>query len=220
MVVANALFPVLFELAHGARSVNEVVQLREFCDGHDGPRTGEASVAEIVVANLRYLRRHLTSGAYRRGCRYYGSPDAFLCFFSELIAEFGPMTSILGSTARLSDAIQGRRNVAEDGLADPSGSLNTAMRAIAATNLGLDASPELRSLLDHQTDEGCFSDFGALYSLGTSDTASVYFGSQALTVAFALRALLPGTPSPRNLRRDPQWTRLVRQMALETRVPL
>jgi len=218
VVVANALFPVLFELASGGRSPSEVIPLREFFDGSATPRTGQASVAEIVVANLRFLRRHLTSGAYRRGCRYYGSPDAFLCFYSELIAQFGPMTSILGSPERLVEAILERRGAQGEGIEDPTSSLNSALRAIAAANLGIDRSAELRTLIDRQTEDGCFPDFGPLYSLGTSSTASVYFGSQALSVAFALRAFLPGPPTVgRTLRSDPAWTRLLRQMALESR---
>ncbi|MFZ5896670.1 MAG: hypothetical protein ACOY0T_36780 [Myxococcota bacterium] len=221
VVVANALFPVLLELASGARSESEVIPLREFVGGSDVPRTGQASVAEIVVANLRYLRRHLASGAYRRGCRYYGSPDAFLCFYSELIAQFGPMTSILGSPQRLVEAIEERRAASGEGIHDPMSSLNTALRAIAASNVGIDRSPELRVLLDRQLEDGSFPDFGPLYSLGTSSTASVYFGSQALTLAFALRAFLPPTtPVSRTLRRDPTWTRRLRQMALDTQAPL
>jgi hypothetical protein len=217
VVVANALFPVLFELSHGARSDSEIIPLREFAEGASVPRVGSASVAEIVVANLRYLRRHLVSGAYKHGCRYYGSPDAFLCFYSELVAQFGPMTCILGSPERLVEAIEERRNASGAGIQDPHSSLNCALRAIAAHNAGIDRTLELRALLDRQTDEGYFSDFGPLYSLGTSATANIYFGSREVTLAFALRAFAPpGVVGP-NLRRDPGWTRLLRQMALETR---
>ncbi len=215
VVVANALFPVLFELAHGARAADEVIPLREFPRGALEPRTGSATVAEIVVANLRYLRRHLSSGAFAKGCRYYGSPDAFLCFYSELINQFGPMTSILGSTQHLIDAIELRRASTGDGVLDPNSSLNCALRAIAAHNAGLDRSPELRTLLERQTEEGCFSDFGPLYGLGTSSTASIYFGSQELTLAFALRAFSPPAPVGRDLHRDRAWTRTLRRMALQ-----
>lgn len=217
VVVANALFPVLFELSHGARAEDELIPLREFAEGDSVPRVGTASVAEIVVANLRYLRRHLVSGAYQRGCRYYGSPDAFLCFYSELIAQFGPMTCILGSPQRLVEAIEQRRSASGEGIQDPHSSLNSALRAIAAHNVGIDRSPELRTLLDRQTDDGCFVDFAPLYSLGTSSTAHIYFGSHELTLAFALRAFAPPPVVGKNLRREPAWTRLLRQMALQTR---
>jgi hypothetical protein len=214
-VVANALFPVLFELASGKRNPSEIIALKEFCDGEPGPRTAEASVATIVVANLRYLRQHLLSGAWREGCRYYGSPDAFLCFYSELIRHFGPMASILGSSAPLAAAIRERRSTRAEGMVDPHTSLNTALRAIAAQNLGMDRSSELRTLIARQGPEGAWADFGALYSFGSSSAPRVYFGSKALTVAFALRAFTPDHSAARNFAQDSAWTQLVRRMAAE-----
>lgn len=215
VVVANALFPVLFELAHGARSPDELIALREFPHGASEARTSFASVADIVVANLRYLRNHLTSGGFLRGCRYYGSPDAFLCFYSELILQFGPMSCILGSPRDLVEAIEQRRTASGAGVFDPNGSLNSALRAIAAHNAGVDRSHELGALLELQTEDGCFSDFGPLYSLGTSSTAAIHFGSHELTLAFALRAFSAPAPIGRDLRRDRTWNRLLRRMALE-----
>ncbi len=220
-VVANALFPVLFELASGARSPDEVIQLKEFCDGSASPRTGEASVGEIVVANLRYLRRHLLSGAWRRGCRYYGAPEAFLCFYSELIQQFGPMTAILGATSRLSAAIRERREATGEGIEDPHGSLNTALRAIAARNVGLDATPELRALIERQNEEGGWDDFGALYSFGSSSAPRVYFGSKVLTAAFAMRAFAePVERAWRRTRGDSSWTDSMRQLLADAQTGL
>ncbi|HYQ14584.1 MAG TPA: hypothetical protein VEQ58_02465 [Polyangiaceae bacterium] len=214
-VVANALFPVLFELASGRRDPSELIALKEFCDGEAGPRTAEASVASIVVANLRYLRQHLLSGAWRQGCRYYGSPDAFLCFYSELLYHFGPMTPILGSPALLANAVRERRSMRADGMENPHGSLNLALRAVAAGNLGIDRSAELRALLDSQGPAGAWEDFGALYSFGSSHAPRVYFGSKALTVAFALRAFMPLDAAPPALADDLDWLALVRRMAAD-----
>jgi hypothetical protein len=214
VVVANALFPVLFELSRGRRRLDEAIPLCEYFDGAREPRTGQATVAEIVAANLRYVQRHLVSDDLARGCRYYASPDAFLCFYSELIRHFGPMTAVLGSTSPLVRAIEERRDTRADGVGDPHFSLNAALRAIAAGNVGLDRTPELRTLLDRQAADGGWPDFGALYTLGTSETASVYFGSPSLTCAFALRAF--SDPSPldgRCLRRDSSWMRVVRELS-------
>lgn len=216
VVVANALFPVLFELSHGLRRLHERVSLREYIAGSDEPRLGEGTVAEIVGRNLRYVHEHLVGEDFELGCRYYASPDTFLCFYSELVRWFGPMTPILGSTSALVAAIEERRVSGGEGIRDPHGSLNAALRGIAAANAAVDRAPELRTLLERQRADGGFADFGALYSLGTSETASVYFGSDALTATFALRAFseLPEGPS---FERDPTWLRVVQEIARAAR---
>ncbi len=212
-VVANALFPVLFELAAGTRDPSEIIPLKEYSDPESAPRIGSASVAELVVANLRYIARYLQSGEYRKGCRYYGAPDSFLCFYSELIRTFGPMAAILGAPTRLSAAIRERRRADTEGIDDPHNSLNTALRAIAAANVGIDNSPELRSLIDRQSEEGHWTDFGALYSFGSSHAHKVYFGSAILTAGFALRAFSADEPLlGKDLRRDPLWNRVLREL--------
>lgn len=189
VVVANALFPVLFELSMGLRDPGEVIKLKEFPPGSELPRTGHATVSEIVAANLAFLAGHILTGRWREGCRYYPSPDAFLCFYSELVREYPEVADMFGMRGTLEDAIEERREAEDDGITDPNGTLNTSLRAIAAQNFGVDAWPELEHLMATQEDEGGWSDYAALYCLGTNNAPRVYFGSPVQTAAFAARAL-------------------------------
>ena len=196
VVVANGLFPVLYELTVGARDPHEVVPLKEFAPGSETARTGRATVAQIVAANVSHLTGFLLSGQWREGCRYYPSPDAFLCFYSELVREYPEVADMFGLRAELADAIDERRSARQSGVTDPHGTINLALRAIAAQNLGEDATPELTRLIDTQEPEGGWTSFSALYCLGTRSAPRVYFGSPAQTAGFAARAL---TPSVRRL---------------------
>lgn len=192
VVVANALFPILLELRAGLRDASEVVELLEYVEGDTAPRSGSATVGEIVAANVAYVARHLTSGEWRSGCRYYRSPDAFLAAFGELVAEFPER---FGTDAVLAarQAIHARRldvtDDAEDVGADPRTSLNLALRAIAAQDVGVDPAPEQEALLALQSDTGEFADPGHLYSFGRAASVPVHFRSRAVTTALAARAL-------------------------------
>jgi hypothetical protein len=183
VVVANALWPVLAELAAGLRRPEEPIALREFAEGRVEPRVGVARTHEIVAANVEYVIDHLRSGAWRNGTRYYGSPDAFLCAFSELTYEFLDDSDVVELLRR---AIVVRRRDAKD--CDP---IEIAMRGIAAANAGLDPSSEQKQLLDAQLPGGGWPGFGALYSAGTLNAPRMYFGSAGVTAAFAARALSP-----------------------------
>ncbi len=192
VVVANALFPLSFELAHGLRDPNEVVPLREFV-GDGTVREGSSTVAEIVAANLCYVAGHLWSGEWQRGCRYYPSPDAFLCFYSELSREFPELTAPFGVPELLREAVEERRATAAcDGAANPERTLNSALRAIAAGNLGISAEPELVRLLAAQADDGRWRGYDCLFTLGSvGEGLPVHFGSPLVTAAFCIRALSP-----------------------------
>jgi hypothetical protein len=189
VVTANALLPVLVELCSGERSLDEVVFLKEYPAGAAAPRTAQASVAEIVAANLGYVIGFLLSGDWRNGCRYYGSPDAFLCACSELVYHFEDLRETFGLDVALADAIEERRQASGEGIADPDNALNLALRAIAAGNLGLDRTPELDPLVSLQDPDGGWSRFAALYSFGSTRGPRIYFGSPLQTTAFAVRAL-------------------------------
>lgn len=191
VVVANALYAVLFELRSGLRSADETIHLVEYVEGVDTPRRGEATVAEIVAANIGYLTAYLLSGDYWRGCRYYASPDAFLCFFSESLHEFPEMFAGAEARAGLRDAIAARRRVQSSEPAfDSKTSLNAAFRVIAAENVAMDATVDRQLLVSAQSEDGAWRDLDAFYSLGTA--REVHFRSTLLTTAFALRALLRG----------------------------
>lgn len=195
VVSVNALYPVLLELKLGRRSLAERVPLCEYVEGQAQPRRGEATVAEIVTANVRYVAWHLLSGDYAEGCRYYASPDTFLCFFSELIRDFPELFGPLGVSRRLGLAIEARRRVASDDVAlNPLTSLNAALRATAAANVGVDRSFELELLLRGQADDGAWNELDSLYTFGTA--RQIHFRSPLLTTGFALRALLPRPTEP------------------------
>jgi hypothetical protein len=189
VVSANALFPVLIELCRGERSLEEIISLKEYAAGATSPRTAQASVGEIVAANLGYVIGFLLSGDWRHGCRYYGSPDAFLCACSELVHHFEGLSETFGLDAALAAAIEERRASSGEGIADPNNALNLALRAIAAANLGLDLTPELDPLVSLQDPDGGWSRFAPLYSFGSNHGPRIFFGSAIQTTAFAVRAL-------------------------------
>jgi hypothetical protein len=195
VAVVNALYPVLLELKLGRRALDERVALCEYFEGEAEPRRGEASVAELLIANIRYAAWHLLSGDYAEGCRYYASPDTFLCFFSELIRDFPELFEPLGVSRRLGQAIAARRDVSSDDVAQsPLTSLNAALRAVAAANVGVDRSFELDLLLRCQSDDGVWNELDSLYTFGTA--RQIHFRSPLLTTGFALRAFLPRPKQP------------------------
>ena len=195
VVVVNALYPVLLELKLGQRSLTERVALCEYVEGQLESRTSDASVAELLLANLRYVFQHLISGDFRAGCRYYASPDIFLCFFSELLRDFPELFEPLGVHKRLGRAIEGRRGVRSQDMAlNPFSSLNAALRAVAAANVGVDRSFELELLLRSQGDDGAWNELDSLYTFGSA--RQIHFRSPLLTTGFALRAFLPRPKEP------------------------
>jgi hypothetical protein len=218
VVVSNALYPVLVELKRGLRAPDEIIALREFVEGSAEPRTGEASVAEIVSANVCYATGYLVSGEWREGCRYYPSPDAFLCFFSENLREFPELFEAFGATQAMKTAIHERRVAARSEPAtDPTASLNTAFRAIAALNLGIDASPELEQLVARQDPSGAWTDPDCMYSFGSNTSIPVHFRSNLLTTAFAIRALtLDGRPWTTQAAASPTWANPIIERVLHS----
>jgi hypothetical protein len=195
VVVVNALYPVLLELKLGLRSLAERVELCEYVEGQAEPRRVQASVEELLTANVRYAAWHLLGGDYAEGCRYYASPDIFLCFFSELIRDFPELFEPLGVSKRLGQAIEKRRHVESDDMAlNPLTSLNGALRAVAAANVGVDRSFELDLLLRMQGDDGAWNELDSLYTFGTA--RQIHFRSPLLTTGFALRAFLPRPQEP------------------------
>ena len=192
VVVSNALGPVLLEIKLGLRRLDEVVDLLEYVEGVAEPRTGRATVLEIVAANIAYANAFLFSGEWRDGCRYYPSPDAFLCSYSENLRDYPELFGAFDAVSALREAIEIRRNDAfVDRATDPSSSLNVALRSIAAANANIDASLELDMLAARQDGSGAWSDIDCLYAFGGNTAIPVHFRSPVLTTAFAIRALSP-----------------------------
>lgn len=195
IVTINGLVPVLTEISWGLRSLDEVIPLKEYSAPDAAPRVGEATVAEIVATSLAYVVGYFLTGEYRFGCRYYESPDAFLAFFSDLLVHFPAIDDLFDIRDALCTAIDERRDAAfSSEINDPSSPLNLALRAIAASNVGIDPDPERVLLLAAQDANGGFSRYSPLYALGTKHGTNLYFGSNEQTTAFALRALCPLDP--------------------------
>ncbi len=108
----------------------------------------------------------------------------------------GALWRIFAQTKALQDAVAERRKAARGDLTtDPTTSLNTAFRAIAARAVGLDPSEELDALATRQDEDGGYSDPDCLYCFGSSTSIPLYFRSNLVTTAFAVRALAEDAPT-------------------------
>jgi hypothetical protein len=148
---------------------------------------GLADPAGVIHHTLKYVERHLVSGEYRNGTRYYPSPDVFLCYVAQLCARFDDCRAELGPA--LLAALRDRNRCApRPGRPDdPDTALNLAQRILAANLIGVDLgqASQKERLIQLQDPSGAWEP-GPLFSLGKR---AVYFGSAALTAVFALAAL-------------------------------
>ena len=183
VVVCHALYSVLFEIAWGRRRLDEPIELLEYVAGSTEPRRGGDTVANIIAANVGFVRAKFASNAWRHGTRYYPAANALLCFASELAAAYPVLFEAAGVTELLRDALHRLR--ADD---EPDTALGFSLRAIAAQNLGIKSTPELAGLIQLQHEDGTFARFGTLYAMPSPERA-VHFGSHPQTLAFATRAL-------------------------------
>ena len=118
-----------------------------------------------------------------------------MCFFSELLRDFPELLEPLGVHKRLGRAIEARRGERSQDMAlNPFTSLNAALRAVAAANVGVDRSFELELLLRSQGQDGAWNELDSLYTFGTA--RQIHFRSPLLTTGFALRAFLPRPKEP------------------------
>ncbi len=187
--VANALHAVFFAARHAGlrlHGVTRVVEVRE-----DGSRvTSTIDRRVIIERNLAYLASCLDRSTFADGTRYYPSPDAFLCFASELVRDFPREAEPLRGP--LLEALSVRWHTENTDGNDPANTgspINLAMRIVAAQNVGVresvlqSAKDTLRGM---QCESGAWA-AGAFFKLGSM---KYYFGSEAMTTIFAVRALL------------------------------
>ncbi len=150
-------------------------------------REGLADPAGVIHHTLKYVERHLSSGEYRNGTRYYPSPDVFLCYVGQLCSLFGDCREQLGPA--LLAALRDRNRCApRPGRPDdPDTALNLAQRILTANLLGaeLGQAGQKERLIELQEPSGAWGP-SPLFSMGKR---AVYFGSAALTTVFALAAL-------------------------------
>jgi hypothetical protein len=187
--VANALHAVLLAARQAKLRLDGPVLVEELRD--DGTRlVKELDRGYIIERNVQYLMRCLDRHVLASGTRYYPSPDVLLCFASMLVTSFPEHTTCL--RAPLLEALSARWHRPATRATDPANpctSINLAMRIIAAQNLGVreDAiQREAGTLARMQRASGAWP-AAALFKLGS---LRYYFGSEAMSTMFALRALL------------------------------
>ena len=187
--VANALHAVLLAAREASLCLDGSIVGAEIDAG--GRRLVKAlDRRAIVERNIEYLMRCLDRHVLATGTRYYPSPDAFLCFASMLVRDFPDEMKRL--RAPLLEALSVRWRQPATRAADPANpgtAINLAMRIIAAQNLGVREDAVQREkvhLVRMQRPAGAWP-AEALFKLGSM---RFYFGSEAMTTMFAVRALL------------------------------
>ena len=150
-------------------------------------REGLADPAGVIHYTLKYVERHLVSGEYRNGTRYYPSPDVFLCYVAQLCARFADCREQLGSALLAALRDRNRYPPRPGRPDDPGTALNLAQRILTANLLGVELGQagQKEQLIQLQGSAGVWGPC-PLFSLGKR---AVYFGSAALTTVFALAAL-------------------------------
>ncbi|MBN1605365.1 MAG: hypothetical protein JW940_01970 [Polyangiaceae bacterium] len=156
----------------------------------------EGRVDECALANALYLlfvvgreneaepsyelvRRTLVDEGYLCGSRYYPCPDTFLYFMSRIVRDF-PRTH-----AELLELLR-RRLI--DRFGTDTSCLDRAIRVAAADNVGVLDIPDLEVVAQAQRPDGSWA-AAPFFCFGESQR---YLGSEALSTAFAVRALVVG----------------------------
>lgn len=133
--------------------------------------------------SLDYVHHHLTSRAFEQGTRYYPSGDTFLYFLSRLLRDFERAQPRF---------LRSLHEVLKTRFGTEASVLTRATRVAAADNVGLFDTEDLEVIAAAQRPDGSWPP-GAFFKYGR---ASRYFGSEAVTTAFALRALVAGPRAP------------------------
>jgi hypothetical protein len=128
------------------------------------------------TATEDYIFKVLDSKEYLNGSRYYHSPDSFLYFVGRLIEKFPSLKERFEPA--LLDALQERIGKTEY-------PLDLAMRTALANILEIPNEEERQKLLQLQKQGGSWP-IDSLFHYGAK---SGYFGSEAITTAFSLKAL-------------------------------
>lgn len=132
-------------------------------------RGNEAKKTEDFILN------QLQSGKYLKGSRYYHSPDTFLYFLGRMIEQSPKMKDRFEEP--LKKAVQSRVGMTET-------PIEIAMCCTTLSRLGENPT-EINKLLRAQREDGGW-DSNSIYHYGGKVG---YFGSRAITTAFALEAI-------------------------------
>jgi hypothetical protein len=128
-----------------------------------------------VGPTVSYVVKHLESGQWLSGTRYYHLPEMFLYFLAKLQAETGTLTK---QRERMHKAVRDR-------LKDKSGPASLAMAITAGCLLGIEVETPSRELANLQQLDGSW----AIQSLWHFGHQLGYFGSPSLSTVFAIEAL-------------------------------
>lgn len=180
---ANELFSTLLS------NTNSKGIVQVWITNEDRPRR----IDHVVATNIIYLAyllgrdreieksknwvyKILENKAYLKGSRYYNSPDAFLFALSKVIYEF-PLFD-----HKFREQLE---SVTKKRIKKVEYPIDLAMLIIVAKSLGIPAEKEQYKLLSMQEEDGSWP-ANALFRFGSEEK---YFGSKALTTAYAIRAL-------------------------------
>jgi hypothetical protein len=135
-----------------------------------------------------YIFEHIRTQAYLAGTRYYPSPDIFLYFLARLINKFSYFRERFGDQLRQSL----KTRIGHTQLP-----LDLAARVITAKVAGISNKTDEDGLI--RSKNGCDGwPADAFFRFGTRHG---FFGCEALTTAFAIKALKPQTLHRENLMR-------------------
>lgn len=166
---ANALVPVVLARTHlGEAGLSDAARA-------DTARRLDAA----IEPTLDWLAQELARGG---SSRYYPSPDALLCFVSELLRQC-PTTG-LRLRAPLRQAVSRRLEM-------PGSTLDLSMRLLAACACGVVPVHLQQALVEAQDEDGLWP-AAPLFTLGR--VSSLHFGSRTLSAAFAVAALREARP--------------------------
>ncbi len=133
-------------------------------------REKETIVSEDWIYNI------LVNNEYQKGSRYYNSPDAFLFALSRLTSKFPLFNERFNKPLR--EHVENRIKEVEF-------IIDIAMLIIVAKSLDIPVDYYQNKLINMQNDDGSWQS-DALFRFGS---VNKYFGSQALTTAYAIRSL-------------------------------
>ena len=118
----------------------------------------------------------IKTNEYLNGSRYYNSPNAFLFALIRIINKFKSFDVKFKEQLYMS---------IKQSIGKEEYPIDIAMVVIVAKSLGINSDIDQKKLIDMQNDDGSWP-ADALFRFGSKEK---YFGSKALTTAYAIRAL-------------------------------
>ena len=169
----SVCFNLLHSVAH-LYSLDPVVCLNTLTLFHTYGR------GEDLSSSLDWCVKVLKNRAYKDGTLYYVTPEAYLFFFSRLVAHSDSVRKRYGPLL----ALRLRERIGRDGDA-----CALAMRILACREVGEECEEDQQRLCELQEVDGGWP-MSAIYRY---PTLNVTIGNRGLTTAWALNALRPSS---------------------------